>query len=122
MHLTLVKKRFSPGFEIRHLLYFVAVAETLHFGRAAKLLNISQPPLSRQIKDLEASIGAQLLNRSSRAVTLTYAGKIFLIESRDILDHVAESIELVRREGESVSTAVALQSALKIPSYLNPVT
>ena len=83
------------GFELRHLRYFVTVAETLHFGQAASALNISQPPLSRQIQDLERQIGEQLFSRSKQ-VTLTPAGKVFLAESRRILAHVHYSLERVK--------------------------
>lgn len=83
--------------ELRHLRYFVTVAETLHFGRAAKALHISQPPLSRQVHDLEAYVGVPLLRRSAKGVTLTEAGTVFLQESRKILSDVSLSIGMAQR-------------------------
>ncbi|KAB1979058.1 LysR family transcriptional regulator [Streptomyces triticiradicis] len=68
--------------------YFVAVAEELHFGRAATRLHMSQPPLSRAIKQLEADVGALLLARSPVGVTLTPVGTVLLDEARALLDHV----------------------------------
>ncbi|WP_308296530.1 LysR family transcriptional regulator [Streptomyces sp. RT42] len=72
--------------ELRTLRYFVTVAEELHFGRAAARLHMSQPPLSRAIKRLEADVGALLLARSPAGVTLTPVGRVLLDEARALLD------------------------------------
>lgn len=71
--------------DIRQMRYFVVLAETLHFGRAAERLNLTQPPLSRQLSALEKELGVRLLDRNARNVMLTPAGKRFLEDSRAVL-------------------------------------
>ncbi|GAA4500466.1 LysR substrate-binding domain-containing protein [Gluconacetobacter tumulicola] len=71
--------------DIRQMRYFVVLAETLHFGRAAERLHLSQPPLSRQIAALEKELGVRLLERHSRHATLTHAGRRFLADSKAVL-------------------------------------
>ncbi|MYW11518.1 LysR family transcriptional regulator [Streptomyces sp. SID2563] len=83
--------------ETRELRYFVAVAEELHFGRAAQRLGIAQPPLSRAIGGLERRLGAPLLERGSRGVTLTAAGAVLLREARAALDAVEAAERRTRR-------------------------
>ncbi|MCO1657163.1 LysR family transcriptional regulator [Pseudonocardia humida] len=85
--------------ETRELRYFVAVAEELHFGRAAERLGMAQPPLSRAIQQLERRLGVDLLERNRRGVTLTGAGEVLLQEGRAALDATAAAARRARRAG-----------------------
>ena len=100
-------------FEISQLRCFVAVAEELHFTRAAERLNMTQPPLSRQIRLLEHSVGVILIERSSRAVTLTAAGKAFLPEATRILRLAQEAAVKARRtaRGEQGMLSIGFSAA-----------
>jgi DNA-binding transcriptional LysR family regulator len=98
------------GLETRQLRYFVAVAEELHFGRAAQRLGIAQPPLSKAIRDLERQLGVQLLTRTTRQVGITPAGEVFLRDARTALAAVAAAARRARQAGQSRPT---LRVALK---------
>lgn len=85
--------------ELRHLKYFIVVAEELHFSRAAERLRISQPPLSQQIRGLEDELGVKLFERTKRQVHLTEAGKAFLERSYTVLAQLEQAIEATQRIG-----------------------
>ncbi|MET7647785.1 LysR family transcriptional regulator [Streptomyces sp. NPDC005426] len=93
--------------ETRELAYFVAVAETLHFSQAAERLGITQPPLSRAIAHLERRVGVPLLERTTRQVTLTAAGEIFLAECRTILAAMDTAVRKARKAAELRVTIAA---------------
>ncbi|MCD9026629.1 LysR family transcriptional regulator [Luteimonas sp. BDR2-5] len=94
--------------ELRHLRYFIAVAEELHFARAAERLHIDQSPLSRAIKDLEYDLGVQLLARTTRNTRLTWAGEVFLGEAKRVL----AALEQAKRSGKEAGTGY--RGALRI--------
>src|SRR5882757_8108228 len=96
--------------ELRHLRYFVETADGLNVRQAAKRLHVSQPPLSRQIHDLEDEIGTKLFDRNKRRLTLTPAGEAFLKEARQILLRVQRATQLARAtsRGEAGQLSIAI--------------
>ena len=90
--------------ELRHLRYFVAVAEMENVSRAALKLHVSQPALSRQIRDLEDELGFSLLERTARSVRLTDAGFLFLREARAVLERTDEAVRNVRAFAQAGET------------------
>src|SRR5215468_5349408 len=85
--------------ELRHLRYFLAVVETLHFSKAAERLGMAQPPLSQQIRRLEQIIGHRLFDRTTRGVKLTLAGQLLAERARGTIDKVHDDLAQVRRLG-----------------------
>jgi len=106
--------------DLRQLRYFVAVAEELHFGRAARRLNLSQPPLSLQIKALEDHLGVMLLRRTKRHVSLTAAGQHLLPEARRLLRDVERIAEQTREAKRGVTGVLRLGVNFSAP--LHPLT
>jgi DNA-binding transcriptional LysR family regulator len=107
--------------ELRLLGYFVAVAEELNFTRAAHRLHIAQPPLSRQIRQLEELIGVQLFARDRRSVTLTNAGKVLLREARIVLDQFQHAVDLTRRSRKTEPSIVRVGIAHGLGERVHPV-
>jgi DNA-binding transcriptional LysR family regulator len=94
--------------ELRHLRYFVAVAEELHFRKAAERLHVAQPAVSEQIRKLEQELGVTLFNRSQRSVALTPAGTAFLEEARHVLRHATVAQQAARNAGVRATTRLRI--------------
>jgi DNA-binding transcriptional LysR family regulator len=94
--------------ELRHIRYFVAVAEERNFTRAAAKLNVAQSPVSHQVRQLEREIGVKLLNRSTRSVALTYAGEVFYERVRQILVDSQDAVEAARKAARGELGALAV--------------
>lgn len=94
--------------EFRHLRYCLVLAEELHFGRAARRLSISQPPLSLNIQQLEASVGARLFTRNSKAVQLTAAGRAFVPAARALLEQAAQAANHARDVGRGMAGSLTI--------------
>jgi len=106
--------------ELRHLRYFIAVAEELHFGRAAEQLGISQPPLSQQIQALEEELGVRLFERTNRRVALSEVGRLFLPEARQVLAQLEQAVAVARRaqRGELGELKVGFTSSAPFTSTI----
>lgn len=105
--------------ELRHLRYFIAVAEELSFSKAAKRLNISQPPLSRQIQDLEEELSVALFTRTNRNVQLTSAGRAFLPKARTVLFESRNAADEARRwaSGYHETVRIGFMSAIMLTDF-----
>src|SRR5258706_404087 len=98
--------RYRCLMELRHLRYFVAVAAHGSFNRAAEILHLTQPALSRQVKDLEEELGVPLLVRSQNTVKLTESGSLFYGEAREVIARADEAVQRVRGEARSETLRV----------------
>ena len=106
--------------ELRHLRYFLAVAEHLHFGRAAEQLHLAQPPLSTQIRQLEEMLGVQLFLRSKRKVELTEAGQVFQEEARKVLEAMERAGTAARQAAQGIRGRLRLGFASSAPFGIFP--
>jgi len=110
--------------ELRHLRYFMAVAEELNFSRAAERLHIAQPPLSQQIRDLEVEMGVTLFERTKRRVELTAAGRVFVDKVQQVLGQIEQAVEAAQRasRGEIGRLSLGFNSSATysvLPTLLN---
>lgn len=108
--------------EVRHLRYFVAVAEELHFGRAAGRLHMAQSPLSHQIRQLERRLGVVLIERDHHVVGLTDAGRTFLEEARGLLSRIDEAVDRTKRAGRGELGLVSVGFVPEMTTDLVPLS
>ena len=108
--------------ELRHLRYFVAVAEELSFTKAAKTLRLAQPSLTRQVRNLEDEIGVRLLDRANNRVGLTDEGRLFLFDAKKLLAMCAETVAAVQRMKRGESSQLNIGYVANIHYGLLPVT
>jgi DNA-binding transcriptional LysR family regulator len=108
--------------ELRHLRYFIAAAETENVSRAALQLHVSQPALSRQIRDLEDELGFRLFERDAKSVHLTGAGRVFLKEARAVLERADQAVAAARAVARSVSAELHVAYAPSPTARILPAT
>src|SRR5581483_7492404 len=107
---------------LRHLRYFIAVADELSFTKAAQKLRLAQPSLTRQVRNLEDEIGVRLLNRASNRITLTDEGRAFLFDATKLLALCAESVATVQRMNRGESSQLNIGYVANIHYGLLPAT
>ena len=108
--------------ELRHLRYFVAVAEELSFTKAAKMLRLAQPSLTRQVRNLEDEIGVRLLDRANNRVMLTDEGRLFLFDAKKLLAMCAETVAAVQRMNRGESSVLNIGYVANLHYGLLPAT
>lgn len=108
--------------ELRHLRYFVAVAEALSFTKAAERLHLAQPSLTRQIKDLEAEISVPLFDRAGKRISLTREGESFLLDARRLLAECAQSVQAVQRMSRAEASQLNIGYVANVYHDLLPAT
>ena len=108
--------------ELRHLRYFIAVAEALSFTKAAQKLRLAQPSLTRQVRNLEDEIGVRLLDRANNRVALTDEGRRFLFDSKKVLAMCAESVAAVQQMNHGESSQLNIGYVANLHYGLLPAT
>src|SRR5947209_13871266 len=112
----------GPAVELRHLRYFVAVAREENVSRAALKLHVSQPALSRQVRDLEDELGFKLFERSAKAVRLTDAGRVFLKEAQAIIQRASDGVAAAREVAAGENGEIHVGYAPSLTSRILPST